>query len=137
MTKSLDSTAVYAYTTLISVIICVPWALLAEGGSLAAGIDAAVAKVGAQRFYLDLVAVGLLYHLYNQVRACGRMQARGFRARGGCGTRGPGAGGLVVSWGCAGTPLGLGRGGTHLRPASGGAATTGCGGRGGQGSAAW
>lgn len=31
MTKSLDSTAVYAYTTLISVIICVPLALIAEG----------------------------------------------------------------------------------------------------------
>lgn len=66
MTKSLSSTAVYAYTTLISVLICVPWALLAEGGTLKAGIDAAIANVGAQRFYFDLTAVGLLYHLYNQ-----------------------------------------------------------------------
>lgn len=67
MTKSLDSTAVYAYTTLISCLICVPWALWAEGGQLAAGVSAAIAKVGATRFYLDLVMVGLLYHLYNQV----------------------------------------------------------------------
>lgn len=68
MTKSLDSTAVYAYTTLISVIICVPAALLAEGSLLAEGTKAAIAKVGAQRFWMDLVGVGLLYHLYNQVR---------------------------------------------------------------------
>ncbi|PNH01462.1 Triose phosphate/phosphate translocator TPT, chloroplastic [Tetrabaena socialis] len=66
MTKSLDGTAVYAYTTLISVLICVPWALLAEGSTLKAGIEAAIAKVGAQHFYTDLLMVGLLYHLYNQ-----------------------------------------------------------------------
>ncbi len=68
MTKTLNSTAVYAWTTLISCLICVPWALWAEGPTLAAGAEAAIAKVGAQRFYLDLVGVGLLYHLYNQVR---------------------------------------------------------------------
>jgi len=37
MTKTLDSTAVYAYTTLISMIICVPIALVMEGGALSAG----------------------------------------------------------------------------------------------------
>lgn len=66
MTKTLDSTAVYAYTTLISMIICVPIALTMEGGALAAGTAAAIAKVGEQRFYTDLFLVGLLYHLYNQ-----------------------------------------------------------------------
>jgi len=66
MTKTLDSTAVYAYTTLISMLICVPIALIAEGPALAAGAEAAIAKVGAARFYGDLFAVGLLYHLYNQ-----------------------------------------------------------------------
>ncbi|KAG2424566.1 hypothetical protein HXX76_014446 [Chlamydomonas incerta] len=66
MTKSLDGTAVYAYTTLISVLICVPWALMAEGGTLVEGAKAAVAAVGAQRFYTDLFMVGMLYHLYNQ-----------------------------------------------------------------------
>lgn len=66
MTKTLDSTAVYAYTTLISVIICVPLALIVEGGALKAGIDAAILKVGAQKFYLDLATIGILYHLYNQ-----------------------------------------------------------------------
>jgi hypothetical protein len=45
MTKSLDSTAVYAYTTLISVLICTPLALLAEGSGLVAGAQAAIAKV--------------------------------------------------------------------------------------------
>jgi hypothetical protein len=29
------------------------------------------AQVGANRFYLDLVMVGMLYHLYNQVRLAG------------------------------------------------------------------
>mmetsp|Transcript_17319 Transcript_17319/g.29594 ORF Transcript_17319/g.29594 Transcript_17319/m.29594 type:complete len:396 (-) Transcript_17319:709-1896(-) len=66
MTKSLDSTAVYAWTTLISVFICVPLALLMEGSLLTAGMNTAILQVGAQRFYMDLAAVGLLYHLYNQ-----------------------------------------------------------------------
>jgi len=66
MSKTLGSTAVYAYTTLISVIICVPLALLAEGSTLIEGGKAAIAKVGATRFWSDLAMVGLLYHLYNQ-----------------------------------------------------------------------
>ncbi|GBF93760.1 triose phosphate phosphate translocator [Raphidocelis subcapitata] len=66
MTKTLDSTAVYAYTTLISMLICVPIALTMEGSALAAGAQAAIAKVGEARFYGDLFMVGLLYHLYNQ-----------------------------------------------------------------------
>lgn len=66
MSKDLGSTCVYAYTTLISVIICTPLALMAEGGSLKAGADAAIAKVGATQFWGDLFMVGLLYHLYNQ-----------------------------------------------------------------------
>lgn len=151
MTKTLDSTAVYAYTTLISMFICVPIALAMEGPALAAGANvsgwvslcagsmqhtgprrkrsasprrsrcasralwapacvlelclaarlwsrqrasaaasarsapcaaplrrrlrarsplfapqAAIAAVGAQRFWLDLFGVGMLYHLYNQ-----------------------------------------------------------------------
>ena len=70
MTKTLASTSVYAYTTLISVIICVPLALIFEGGALVEGSKAAIAKVGSQRFYMDLVGVGLLYHLYNQVGRC-------------------------------------------------------------------
>ncbi|KAK9826504.1 hypothetical protein WJX81_007389 [Elliptochloris bilobata] len=62
--KNLDSTAIYAYTTLISVLICVPAALIAEGPKLSAGIDAALAK--DPNFYFSLFMVGLLYHLYNQ-----------------------------------------------------------------------
>lgn len=64
--KSLGSTGIYAWTTLISCFICIPGALYFEGPKLQAGIDAAIAKVGAQTFWLNLVAVGLLYHLYNQ-----------------------------------------------------------------------
>jgi Tpt phosphate/phosphoenolpyruvate translocator len=66
ITKDLDSTSLYAYTTLISVFVCLPFALLIEGGGLMEGAQAAIAKVGANRFYLDLAGVGMLYHLYNQ-----------------------------------------------------------------------
>ncbi|KAG2493019.1 hypothetical protein HYH03_008682 [Edaphochlamys debaryana] len=66
MTKTLDGTAVYAYTTLVSVLICVPWAFLAEGSQLVEGAKVAIAKVGETRFYTDLFLVGMLYHLYNQ-----------------------------------------------------------------------
>ena len=64
--KDLSSTAIYAWTTLISVLICVPGALIFEGPRLQAGIDVALQK--EPRFYLALLSVGLLYHLYNQVR---------------------------------------------------------------------
>ena len=64
--KDLDSTALYAYTTLVSVLICVPAALIVEGKHLSAGIDKALAK--NPNFYWALLSVGLLYHLYNQVR---------------------------------------------------------------------
>jgi len=63
---NLESTAVYAYTTLISVFFCLPLALIIEGPTLKAGVQAAIAEVGAQNFYTALLAVGLFYHLYNQ-----------------------------------------------------------------------
>jgi Tpt phosphate/phosphoenolpyruvate translocator len=62
--KDLDSTAIYAYTTLISVLICVPGALIFEGPALKAGIQKAVAA--EPNFYWSLATVGVLYHLYNQ-----------------------------------------------------------------------
>lgn len=64
--KDLPSTALYAYTTLISMIVCVPLALIFEGPKLKAGADAAIASIGAGPFYTSLLSVGLLYHLYNQ-----------------------------------------------------------------------
>ena len=63
--KELDSTAIYAYTTLVSTLICVPAALIVEGPKLSAGIDKALAH--RPDFYMALLSVGLLYHLYNQV----------------------------------------------------------------------
>lgn len=62
--KNLDSTAIYAYTTLISCLICVPGALIFEGANLKAGVAAALKH--DPNFYWSLGAVGLLYHLYNQ-----------------------------------------------------------------------
>jgi hypothetical protein len=63
--KGLDSTGIYAYTTLISVLICVPAALIMEGPYLKAAADKALAA--HPNFYVQLALVGLLYHLYNQV----------------------------------------------------------------------
>lgn len=63
--KNLNSTAVYAWTTLISVLICVPAALIMEGPRLRVAVDALANS--HPNFYLDLFIVGLLYHLYNQV----------------------------------------------------------------------
>lgn len=57
MTKTLDSTAVYAYTTLISMIVCLPFAIIAEGSALQAGAAAAIAKVGAGGSVLRMVGV--------------------------------------------------------------------------------
>ncbi|KAK9908442.1 hypothetical protein WJX75_007915 [Coccomyxa subellipsoidea] len=62
--KDLDSTAIYAYTTLISVLICVPAALIFEGPKLQAA--SAKALEAHPDFYFSLFLVGLLYHLYNQ-----------------------------------------------------------------------
>lgn len=63
--KGLSSTGIYAWTTLISCLICVPGALIFEGAKLRAGIDIALQK--EPKFYWMLLSVGLLYHLYNQV----------------------------------------------------------------------
>ena len=65
--KDLDSTAIYAWTTLISVLICVPGAIIFEGGALKDGITKAAEA--HPDFYYKLAAVGLLYHLYNQARS--------------------------------------------------------------------
>ena len=59
--KNLNSTAVYAWTTFISVIICVPGALIAEGPRLRLAMQSAHATHPS--FYRDLFVVGLLYHL--------------------------------------------------------------------------
>ena len=66
--KNLNSTAVYAWTTLISVFICVPGALIAEGPRLAAAV--ASTKALHPTFYWDLFVVGLLYHLCAPPPAC-------------------------------------------------------------------
>lgn len=63
--KNLGSTAIYAYTTLISCFICVPGIFIFEQGVWDA-IRVQVAAKGAQTFYGALLSVGLLYHLYNQ-----------------------------------------------------------------------
>jgi len=64
--KDLSSTSLYAYTTLISLLVCAPLALIVEGPTLVSGAQAAIESIGARNFYLYLVAVGMFYHLYNQ-----------------------------------------------------------------------
>ncbi|KAL6627091.1 hypothetical protein ACP70R_030817 [Stipagrostis hirtigluma subsp. patula] len=64
----MDSTNVYAYISIISLIVCIPPALIVEGPKLMQyGFKDAIAKVGLQKFVSDLFLVGLFYHLYNQI----------------------------------------------------------------------
>jgi hypothetical protein len=73
MTKTLSSTAVYAYTTLISMIVCLPFAIGMEGPQLQAGAAAAIAKVRSmqQHVLFEPTCVSCLYtyctsHTWNQ-----------------------------------------------------------------------
>jgi diaminopimelate decarboxylase/solute carrier family 35 protein E1 len=64
MTKSLPSTAVYAYTTLISMIVCLPFAIGMEGPQLQAGAAAAIAKVRQPTVHMDHCTVIIIFHLF-------------------------------------------------------------------------
>ncbi|KAH9772420.1 triose phosphate/phosphate translocator TPT [Citrus sinensis] len=67
----MDSTNVYAYTSIIALLFCIPPAVLIEGPQLMQyGFKAAIAKVGLFKFLSDLFWIGMFYHLYNQV-CCG------------------------------------------------------------------
>ncbi|CAL1372831.1 unnamed protein product [Linum trigynum] len=64
----MDSTNVYAYISIIALIVCIPPAIFVEGPQLMKyGFNDAIAKVGMTKFVTDLFWVGLFYHLYNQL----------------------------------------------------------------------
>lgn len=63
--KSLGSTGIYAWTTLISCFICIPGVLIFEP-SVFPAIQEQIAAKGLVTFATPLLTVGLLYHLYNQ-----------------------------------------------------------------------
>ncbi|KAK4345067.1 hypothetical protein RND71_035243 [Anisodus tanguticus] len=64
----MDSTNVYAYISIIALIVCIPPAVIIEGPKLLQyGFNDAIAKVGLTKFVTDLFWVGMFYHLYNQV----------------------------------------------------------------------
>ncbi|KAK9131900.1 hypothetical protein Scep_011428 [Stephania cephalantha] len=64
----MDSTNVYAYISIIALIVCIPPAIIIEGPTLLKhGFNDAIAKVGLTKFVTDLFWVGLFYHLYNQL----------------------------------------------------------------------
>lgn len=64
----MDSTDVYAYISIIALLVCIPPALIIEGPQLMQhGFADAIAKVGLQKFLSDLFWIGMFYHLYNQV----------------------------------------------------------------------
>ena len=62
---SIGSTAIYAWTTLISCLICIPGVILFEPQVFPA-IQQQIAEKGLMAFATPLISVGLLYHLYNQ-----------------------------------------------------------------------
>lgn len=63
--KNLGSTGIYAWTTLISCLICAPGVLIFEPAVWGA-IKEQVAAKGLVAFATPLLSVGILYHLYNQ-----------------------------------------------------------------------
>lgn len=64
----MDSTNIYAYISLIALVVCIPPALIVEGPQLLKhGFNDAIAKVGLVKFVSDLFWVGMFYHLYNQL----------------------------------------------------------------------
>ncbi|KAL9265136.1 Triose phosphate/phosphate translocator, chloroplastic-like protein [Drosera capensis] len=64
----MDSTNVYAYISIIALIVCIPPAIIVEGPALIKhGFEDAIAKVGLTKFISDLFWVGMFYHLYNQL----------------------------------------------------------------------
>ncbi|KAJ8421181.1 hypothetical protein Cgig2_026985 [Carnegiea gigantea] len=64
----MDSTNIYAYITIIALLVCIPPALIVEGPQLIKhGFSDAIAKVGLTKFISDLFWVGMFYHLYNQI----------------------------------------------------------------------
>ncbi|KAG9140362.1 hypothetical protein Leryth_019599 [Lithospermum erythrorhizon] len=65
---NMDSTNLYAYISIIALIVCIPPALILEGPKLLEhGFSDAIAKVGLTKLVTDLFWVGMFYHLYNQV----------------------------------------------------------------------
>eukprot|EP00249_Psilotum_nudum_P016953 c26073_g2_i1 orf=515-1918(-) len=64
----MDSTNVYAYISIISLLFCIPPAIIIEGPTLMqSGFADAIMKVGLIKFLSDLFLVGMFYHLYNQL----------------------------------------------------------------------
>ncbi|KAJ0081921.1 hypothetical protein Patl1_10642 [Pistacia atlantica] len=64
----MDSTNIYAYISIIALIVCIPPAIIVEGPQLVKhGFADAIAKVGMVKFVSDLFWVGMFYHLYNQL----------------------------------------------------------------------
>ncbi|KAJ6738209.1 hypothetical protein OIU74_003211 [Salix koriyanagi] len=62
------NTNIYAYISIIALIVCIPPAIIVEGPQLMKyGFNDAIAKVGLTKFISDLFWVGMFYHLYNQL----------------------------------------------------------------------
>ncbi|XP_062162396.1 triose phosphate/phosphate translocator, chloroplastic-like [Alnus glutinosa] len=64
----MDSTNVYAYISIIALLVCIPPAIIIEGPQLMQyGFKDAIAKVGLYKFLSDMFWIGMFYHLYNQI----------------------------------------------------------------------
>jgi len=66
----------YNYVTIVALLFCIPFALLFEGSTVAAGISSAIALKGQKDFVMSLLSVGFYYHMYNQVayQALGKVE---------------------------------------------------------------
>ncbi|KAM7468475.1 hypothetical protein LguiB_016037 [Lonicera macranthoides] len=67
---AMDNTNLYAYISIMSLLISTPHALFIEGPQLMQyGFRDAIVKVGLSKFLSDLFLVGMFFHLYNQIAA--------------------------------------------------------------------
>jgi solute carrier family 35, member E1 len=66
----------YNYVTIVALLFCIPFALMIEGSTVAAGISKAIALKGQDEFIKALFSVGFFYHMYNQVayQALGKVE---------------------------------------------------------------
>lgn len=66
-TQHIDGINLFGLISIVSLFLCIPAAVWAEGHLWGPALQSAVSSLGAWPFYQLLGLSGLFYHLYNQV----------------------------------------------------------------------
>eukprot|EP00210_Caulerpa_lentillifera_P005849 g5593.t1 len=64
--RNIDGINLFALISFVSLLYCLPLAIVVEGGQWASAWSASVQAIGGQRLWFLLATSGLFYHLYNQ-----------------------------------------------------------------------